>query len=499
MIMTRFSLRLNFDAVRLSREKQDGKHLMPGTAEQPQPIDATCPSNNPHGIECLCVDRSVSRRFLIPQGATLLVLPAMLLHQWVNEFYKFVDVASTELVLRVAHSEKSPVKSFSEDDLVRFLEKDKSSSQRSRLICLTTPMCYDSRVDQKRKFSVARLDKAGKKTGRYDTKWREISWGVMIIDEAHRYIGPSGQIPLLFSQHSDAVKWFITGTPYESGPGQLKAWSTGLLRGEWPMQPRIKRIMARSTWKDIPEEKRKVDLEIVSPKSLAEMQKEFTQGVKDPNAVGEEFLRNLRAKLMRIPWTYWIQRNTATYILERPWMTLKGHARYTIRTHEPTGFSALLDREVYAALEALLNSMQQDQQARINAGHQNKKINLKITSFLAQIRRARIYSTFPTMLRKDLKPEFQKLNLTLEELDDKKWLVPDRPHLYKLAPVGSPYEKHIRALTARDDCPKMAVLSDLVRKWGKEKGVLWLFCPVTALITYWVNEYSLHLANRSLN
>jgi len=70
-----------------------GRHLAAGTDKNPQPDDARCPSQSSWGVQCPCVERSLSSKLfeIINVGPVLIVVPPKLIPHWRDEFEKTFD------------------------------------------------------------------------------------------------------------------------------------------------------------------------------------------------------------------------------------------------------------------------------------------------------------------------------------------------------------------------------------------------------------------------
>lgn len=58
-------------------------HLQPGTRGKPQPADVKCPSGNKFGIECPCVESSLSAIFILSYRFNLVICPPILVANWI--------------------------------------------------------------------------------------------------------------------------------------------------------------------------------------------------------------------------------------------------------------------------------------------------------------------------------------------------------------------------------------------------------------------------------
>ena len=110
---------------------------------------------------------------------------------------------------------------------------------------------------------------------------------------------------------------------------------------------------------------------------------------------------------------------------------------------------------------------------------------VRIMHWLNKAHRIRILSTF---LRFDSLEAISELKLTGQQNFDNDWLKSADGQLYKLLPVNSPYEQNIKDICSPEHCTKLAAVSALIAKWGRnEKAVFCTMGPTNALILYWVN------------
>ena len=110
---------------------------------------------------------------------------------------------------------------------------------------------------------------------------------------------------------------------------------------------------------------------------------------------------------------------------------------------------------------------------------------VRIMHWLNEARRMRILSTFP---RLDSLEATSEMKLTGQQDFDNGWLKSADGRLYELLPVNSLYEQNIKDICSPKHCTKLAAVSALIAKWGRnEKAVFCTMGPTNALILYWVN------------
>ncbi len=108
MIVLNRTLTLVIDSVKEARtEGRYDLHLPKGTLKNPQPPDAKCPSNNPFGIQCTCVDAGMSQKLRPSYGPTFILAPPALLSHWLGQTKRFLDMKAQkyEWTLRHAYSD----------------------------------------------------------------------------------------------------------------------------------------------------------------------------------------------------------------------------------------------------------------------------------------------------------------------------------------------------------------------------------------------------------
>lgn len=137
-------------AVRNARNREAwDEHLKPGTEENPQSPTDRCPSNNPYGIECPCVDASPAGRMIASPGANLFFVPAFLIVRWAEEMIRFFgsDDLMGDWILRYAHvaklSEHFPALS-KRDSSVFEQKKASPKDPNTKNVSPTDPQFYHS-------------------------------------------------------------------------------------------------------------------------------------------------------------------------------------------------------------------------------------------------------------------------------------------------------------------------------------------------------------------
>lgn len=126
-------------------------------ANQQQPADAKCPSNNPLGIQCTCVDAGVSRKLNPSYGPNLVLSSSGLLFHWLRHA-KHLDTAAHafDWVVRQAHGDpkwkhQAPKLVTVHRSLLQKSQKRPYFSERndrSNVICFSTSLSYLGQIDK---------------------------------------------------------------------------------------------------------------------------------------------------------------------------------------------------------------------------------------------------------------------------------------------------------------------------------------------------------------
>ena len=225
------------------------KHLSAGTDEEPQAIDAVCPTQKRWPLACPCVDRHPTSEYRPALGITLIHLPARLILNWIAEYEKFVDVLhrGLGLRLRVLHAATPPTYELKSEEAKRLWGKNLYSS---RYIVVGT---YPSWKQVQRLFTetisweeeVPGLTKAGnqKKPITKTRNERRLYPAQQIMDECHETKDPTTGAMSIFHQNTqenpECKTLFISGTPWSQSPGELAGIFGVLATTDWPKHKQL--------------------------------------------------------------------------------------------------------------------------------------------------------------------------------------------------------------------------------------------------------------------
>ena len=461
------------------------KHLPRHTAAKPISMETTCPSNNPHGIQCSCVRRPISKRFEINGYGTVLVLPPPLLAQWITEFDKWLDRKKVPLVARCAHNDTKNhtiVPRLTRGDW-RYCDPRGVPATTRRMLCFTTPRSYHL-IDDAFTFKETREEEGAKGKKRI-TEWvrYRAAWGIIVFDEAHKYCGGGSVAHNLIAPHRTALKFLLTGTPFESGPMQMWPWLANSNIGRWQDKPSIRTLLNGPSWQNVGSLK-DADLGLCTYQNFKDLDRRFKALVRIWGTGNRQDLKPVCRGLANILHVLVIQRTPASLFLGDQLIRLKPHVQCQVDCYLQKRYKTSINEGAEKVLKDLRTEMKEKAIGRKSAGIKSAP-TMQLHSFLTKVRRQRLFSTFPELSKIR---EFNDLNLTGEELNKKGWLIPDTgDRFHQLKATNSPYQSHMDALTNPDNCAKMAVILALIKRDPTGKIVFFTFSPVTAFILYWVS------------
>ena len=224
------------------------KHLPMGTADVPQAVDAQCPSGDPFPICCPCVQRNPSANLVPKFGPVLLLVPALLIPNWMEEWEKAVDESSEPLgmCLRVGHTGSSTAKKLSHKDKKYLTTKDETSVahrlEQSRWVVLTSSGSYEGQVHKILRSEVVHPPPVKGSRLRRPTAYADfVQWGRVFRDEFHleKSIGTKS-ISIIKGLQGVPYKWMMSGTPFEVSPNDLEGYIGVLETPEWKADERLR-------------------------------------------------------------------------------------------------------------------------------------------------------------------------------------------------------------------------------------------------------------------
>ena len=485
---------MNKEDVADARKKRDRKrHLAKGTSENPQPTDAKCPSNNPHGIWCSCVDLSPINRLDPHEGGNLIVGPATLIPVWLKEIDKHMIKGNPMFPWqpRYAYGTSMNGRKLHKNDLDLLQPKADWDGKgcpwkkgSKFLIVVTSPGSYEGHVNN----VFATWDQPKRQRGKplppKIRKLPDFGFGRVVVDEAHLENTKNATTITLMRTLNGKVqgswpprKWFLTGTPFERGPKQIAYWIETLqdnnniwtdpeFFNDWDIGNDYLRKLKDCTCQ------RLLQLDVVHQK-LTSVDK------PDPKIRSEHL-----ATLANVLGTLWLRRSPET-------SSFFGYKLVVLPKHHcltrdcPTGSET---QKVYDDLTAKIHiemkrTLATRKQKWIDSGRVGEPPKVAANMWMRMNRTLRILSTFPALASNS---ETKDLQWTGEELVVQKWAKRIRNDLGNLAEVDSPYERQIEALTDSRYTPKIAEIKRTIDLRPSEKAVFVTMGPVNAMILYWV-------------
>ena len=340
-------------------------------------------------------------------------------------------------------------------------------------VVITTKKCYqvhvkdvfDKLVQQKRK----QIKKCAIAT---------FGWGRVCVNEAHKKVHAGGQALEIVQRIEGHVwKWMVTGTPFETSPDQMAYWIKALENSlgwvktlqtdDWSRQKKYRERLSTCGFCEVVE--------------LGKCHSRLIEKRETNQAVIDEHTNNLSVLLQ----TLWLQQNAET-------STFFGHKLTTVLPDKnevvecllPAKFEKAVNKITRAIGNKITTSLSQAIQTWENNCRDDRPM-VRIIHWLDKMRRMRILSTFPRLNSLEVTSE---LKLIGQQDFDNGWLKNADGRLYELFPVNSLYEQNIKDICSPEHCTKLAAVSALIAKWGRnEKAVFCTMCPTNALILYWVN------------
>lgn len=171
-----------------------------------QSPEARCPQSYKYGFECYCLNRSYAHRFDPTRGPNLAVVPAAVILNWQREAGKWVDPEDSVFGpwhVLVAYTKPGPVQGLEAGHTALLADPARSSAA----LIVTTLGCLKAHV-----------------TRPHPT----VAWDRVVVDKAHLNSGPFTQLVRRIQALKATHKWFLSGTPVESGLKQLAGWVSTL-------------------------------------------------------------------------------------------------------------------------------------------------------------------------------------------------------------------------------------------------------------------------------
>jgi hypothetical protein len=204
------------------------RHLAKGTSANAQPVGAKCPSNEPFGVCCPCVDENPSSEMSPRIGAGLLMVPANLSLNTLREMHLQLDNDNPRIKMHILYqltpprgktnqcisigptNDPTPVTDFAaSDEDIKFLQNNPDSPDLAQYLVLCSRESWNTKVHRKGlsaiRYSRFFRDEFHQESSQ-NTKWIQY---LKSLNESHRdaWDRPFG--------------WLASGTPFEKGPESL--------------------------------------------------------------------------------------------------------------------------------------------------------------------------------------------------------------------------------------------------------------------------------------
>ena len=479
------------------------RHLPKSTKEVPQPIDAVCPSANDFAYQCPCIESGVASRFRVQEGANLIVVPSNLMSNWADEVVLNLDLKDSifDWQVRTAHSQRYPphavFDSTKDAEAVQF-EKTKSVHPltkkevpvlkgrpgQSRYVFLTTPVCYQTRIQDQMYVWVQPPVPPGRK--RLPPRRKEplrLTFARATRDEGHQEHNQYAKTISTFrALHGSAYRWILTGTAYEGTPGHLAYWVEGIQQA-WQTHARNPKQWLKDA---------RINLPKCSVGKILDLGKEYRRLVnkKDDTVAVRHHARQLQVVLKQLV----IRRESEgkSRWFEEPLVDLPPHSRVIGRAYLTPEQAATINSET----QRVASGLAEDLKKSLEAWESNGKCGIMPTTntmnYLTLNRRVRIFTSLPGLAEV---ADRHKLELTAEEIEEKGWIRLQPDKLYELMPVPDcPYETQLLDIVR--DSPKIKLLEQIrhEQRVGEALIVVTVW-PVNALILYWVSIYNVSCAS----
>jgi SNF2 family DNA or RNA helicase len=470
-------LELAWDEVEESRTKNDGKHLLAGTDDIPQPPTAECPSKErmekQYPFPCPCVDSGPTSNLKPVYGPILILSPAGLLETWQQEFNDSIDESDSRvgMTLFVAH-QSGKSRQIITPEQINSLRCDNSDGEflpkgdQTRYIVLTTSRSIDTHVQSKLRREIrhpAVTDNRGRKGKPYITYEEGVWWGMILRDEAHQEKASTSsamtQIRRIRKfQDNQLPVWFYSGTVFEVSPNDLHGIFEILEDDSWSTHPILKNCTS---------------------KKVIELGKTFKKA--DISADARADLVKGTSLLLR---TAMIARTTETKWWGGPIMELKPHKDIYIECPISRDWAAQLNNMDVAIRQGMVEEHRKHVKKWAEGGKQGPKPTISNEGYVRKHFKTRICATFPALI--ELIKTY-KLRLTWDELFEdeegnrRDWLNDPK----------CPYRVHLDDII--ESSTKIKELEKIVNSLGKdwqgndEKLIIMSFSPIVAIIVHEVS------------
>ena len=532
------------------REGNYTQHLEAGTPDKPQPHGASCPSGNPWGILCPCIDDGISNNLKPSFGPNLVLSPLGLLPNWLDEINKHLDMSDERIdwKIRYAHGDikngsKAPKLSQDDWELVKTIRKGNSrlipqdGSRSGVIICSTSRSMYTHMTNVMATKTEGKIRKGGKRGPDHYEPW-DIGFGRIIVDEVHTESNAiSGTIKRVddldkLTKGNPPRKLFLTGTPFETTPANMAGWVSKLEAHWWtkykdeyrvtyPRRHAACRNLRVCTSAAITELGKEHARLVREKLRLPHIEDDYEQArldymaakkahpQKESRSKGDQksikkLLEKAQAKLKLVNESSADISNRER--MHQKKMKLVVSTIWVRRTPDSLFFGfdltvpipnyhmdvVLHYPEKYREMlderfDNVNGQVQQTYQNRKKASKGVKEVTVNTSTWLAAARDVRIISSFPEINNCE---DLQGMKLTRDELMKGGWMATKDKKLYELK-NESPYSKNIAHIASPENCLKMEaleILRDKVWEIPDKKLVIGAMSPVSAHIIYWVSR-----------
>lgn len=403
--------------------------------------------------------------------------PPHLISNWVNEWDKSIDHTEgrTDMKLLIAHSQTAkayPDRALSRrkdhNKLLAFDSETKSAKHgQERYVVITSSKSYESRVRQELGLIRTWTINPGKRNAKTCSEILDnVAWSRAIQDEFHQAKNPEViGIRIFRGLKGNPFFWFLSGTPFEIGPGDIVGYTGLLEKAEWETDDVLKLGMHDN---------------------LSQMGKSVAQIVRSGvseglEAITDKFGGVLLPKLM-------IRRKGDDLWFGKPTVDLGPNRHKDIEVPFSETFKRVLENLEKKAMDELKADFER-RLANWKRSHKPSEPEPKLNTkrFFKTSRDHHLFATFPGLMK--LKELYPDLAMTSEELKQSGWL--DEPkkspyfkYLDLLMETSLKYREIRRILTAiekgRDDAGR------------REKMVIMSQYPVIVFILWLVSHRNNH-------
>ena len=405
------------------------RHLLAGTKKNPQPANATCPTQHKWALACACVDAHCTSKFAALGGFTLAWVPSRLIGVWRRQWAMWIDEDDPQLQpkLRIVHHTIRDEAALTKDEARKNLWCDPDNSKD-----LPKPIAVSYFVvTTTQSYSRLKTYFEPEQAVRIPSQKRYMLWiGAQINDEFHEAKSADTsammQIKGLTGQNPDCETVFMSGTPWSNSPkelqGVLQAFEVASCKWErdyhpWSEDDRLMRAM---------------------PMEFNNLCKAYERlAKKDPRVVDDKEARNISGAVAKILEAIMVRRTQDSKWFDGPIVDMPPHDVEEREVPFPTKYKDIM---LKSGQEALRRAAQ-DVRAPTAPGQQTK---VTVRSWFMYNYQQRAIAAVPGFAR--LLQLYPEMSFTWQSLLDNKWLERGQEE-------NDPYTKHLDMLM--EDFPKL--------------------------------------------